>query len=476
MSRETKLMKNTAIIAIGNICTKGISFFLLPVYTALLSPEEYGTVDLLVTYASFSVIILTLQLEQGVFRYLVEARGNLQQQKRYITSALITVLAVLLLFLSVGYAVLTKLQYRYTGFFLAITTASVLTTLILQIPRGLDDHITYTVASSINGAAQVLLNALLVAVLRWGVAGVFTANMLASLLTMTFVVCRLRLARYIGARFFDRESLATMLKYSLPVIPYTVGWWVIGASDRVVIDLTIGVSYNGLYAIANKFPSLFQMVSGVFQTAWMESSFASFDTEDRNLYYNKVINRTVRAYSACNLGIIVLLPFVFPILIDPQYAAAYNYVPILTTAVMIHAASALYGAIYFAFKQTNKVAFSTALSAVINILVNVLLIRKIGLYAAAFSTLLSYAIILLMRYFEMKRAVGITISKSFLIRELTVYAVALTGYYAQNTVLQIVVATGVIIYCCLSNKELLLALLSALREYLRKGMKEKEKK
>ena len=57
MNREKTLLKNTAIITIGKICTQAITFFLLPLYTSILSTEEYGTVDLLNTYISIIIII-----------------------------------------------------------------------------------------------------------------------------------------------------------------------------------------------------------------------------------------------------------------------------------------------------------------------------------------------------------------------------------------------------------------------------------
>ena len=74
MNREKELFKNTAIVGIGKISTQVITFFLLPVYTALLSTEEYGIVDLLNTLVMLLVPIISFQIEQAIFRYLVESR------------------------------------------------------------------------------------------------------------------------------------------------------------------------------------------------------------------------------------------------------------------------------------------------------------------------------------------------------------------------------------------------------------------
>ena len=74
MEREKSLVKNTIILSIGNLFTKLITFFLLPLYTAILSTEEYGIVDLLNTLVSLLLPIVTFQIEQAVFRYLIENR------------------------------------------------------------------------------------------------------------------------------------------------------------------------------------------------------------------------------------------------------------------------------------------------------------------------------------------------------------------------------------------------------------------
>ena len=97
MSREKNLAKNTIIITIGKICTQLITFFLLPLYTGILSTEEYGAVDLLNTLVSLLLPIVTFQVEQAVFRELIEVRGKNDKESRIISSAVITVISTQIL-------------------------------------------------------------------------------------------------------------------------------------------------------------------------------------------------------------------------------------------------------------------------------------------------------------------------------------------------------------------------------------------
>jgi len=102
MSKESKLMHNTILIAISNICTKFVSFFMMPLYTSLLTTAEFGVVDMISTYTSLIAMGINMQLEQGVFRFLVEARGNPQKQKEYISSSLFLLLAAIGVFVLIA--------------------------------------------------------------------------------------------------------------------------------------------------------------------------------------------------------------------------------------------------------------------------------------------------------------------------------------------------------------------------------------
>ena len=86
LSRGKELIKNTAIVAVGKVCTKFLSFFLLPFYTAVLSTEEYGIVDLFNTYVSLLLPIIVFQIEDSLFRFLVDVRQKDEEKKKVIST------------------------------------------------------------------------------------------------------------------------------------------------------------------------------------------------------------------------------------------------------------------------------------------------------------------------------------------------------------------------------------------------------
>ena len=115
-NREKKFVKNTIIIFLSKFCTQFLSFFLLPLFTALLSTEEYGYFDLYSTYAWLLAIFLTLQLENGMFRFLIDKRNDKDGIKNIISNGIIMILIQLIIFIGlffIGYKFLSIKNIEY---------------------------------------------------------------------------------------------------------------------------------------------------------------------------------------------------------------------------------------------------------------------------------------------------------------------------------------------------------------------------
>lgn len=463
MSRESKLVKNTMIIAIGNMCTKCISFLMLPLYTSILSTAEYGTVDMIGTYSALFVIVLSLQFEQGVFRYLVDVRNSRDKQSKYITVSIIVCTIILVIFNIVAISIFNFFNYKYTFYFVVMTTLNTFNAIIMQIPRGLGNNTIYAIASCLNGSLNVILNVVFVALLGWKIEGMLCASILSAAVSLSYVIVKIKLWTYIKWEWESKKYFVELIKYSFPLIPYTLCWWIIGVSDRVLIGCFLGVAFNGIYAAANKFPTLFSMVTNIFQIAWTESAAENVDTEDREKYYNNVFEKTIKFYSSSNLVIVASMPFLFSFMLGEAFQEAYYYIAILLIAAMFHSIAALYGSVYFAFKRTKEISRTTLLAAVVNFVVNIAFIKYIGLYAAAISTLLSYFTITIVRHYDVKKMVEIKIEKKYLLQEILVYILVLSSYYIKNNLL----SGSILLYGCVHfvvrNKELLLSLIKSVK-------------
>ena len=158
MSRGSDLVKNTAIVAVGKLCTKFISFFLLPFYTAVLSAEEYGIVDLFNTYVSLLLPIIVFQIEDALFRFSIDARENREEEKAVISTVLGFCCGQCVLFAVIFSIIQSNFKIMYGWYLLANLISSVFSGAMLQLSRGMGDNLTYALASFFNAVIAIILN------------------------------------------------------------------------------------------------------------------------------------------------------------------------------------------------------------------------------------------------------------------------------------------------------------------------------
>ena len=453
MSKESILAKNTAIVTIGKICTQLISFFLLPLYTAYLTTGEYGVVDLLNTLISLLIPILTFQIDQGIFRYLIDKRGNEKEQGKLITTTIffIGIQSLIYLFLFTIISPWVNNEYKY---FLATNlVATAFTNVMLQIARGLGSNTKYTLGSFISATVTILLNLVFIVGFKMNAYGMLLASLLGNIACIIYIVISLKIPKFIKRSFYDKATLKSILKYSVPLIPNAISWWVVNVSDRLIITYFMSVSMNGIYSVANKFSSVVTTIYSVFNIAWTESAAVNFKEEDKDKYFSKVLNVTIRFFGALGIGIIAYMPFAFGILVNENYAEAYLQIPILIIATMFNILVSYLGSIYVAKKLTKEIAKTSFFAAIINTVINIVLIKYIGLYAASISTLVAWVTMFIYRYVDSKKYIKLIVNYKLIFSMAIFCTITVIAYYIKNMFLCGIVAIFITIYAILINKD-----------------------
>lgn len=408
---------------------------LLPLYTSYLSTVEYGTVDLLNTYISLLLPIVFLQMEQAIFRFLIDNRNNEKEKSILISTVLLTVLmqAVLLiiLFLIVGKFVVN--QYKH--FFVANVIASMFSSLLLQTSRGLGDNFTYSLGSIVSGVGTIILNILFIVFFKWGAYGMLSATFIANLLCAIFVFLKLDIPKLFSFKAWNKTTLNSLWRYSIPLVPNALSWWIISASDRTIVSHFLGVGINGIYSASNKFSGIIVTLFSVFNMTWTESASMSINDKDSSSYFTNIINTSIKLFSTICLLFIAIIPFVFSLLITGEsFSGAYYQIPILIIATLFNIVVSLFGSIYVALKKSSEIAKTSIYSAIINISLNLLFIRFIGLYAASLSTLISYFSMTIYRYFDIQKYIKVRIDCRESVTILILSIITLLAYYSRNTV------------------------------------------
>lgn len=467
--REKSFIKNTIIIFLSKFCTQFLSFFLLPFFTTLLSTEEYGYFDLYSTYAWLLAIFLTLQLENGIFRFLIDKRKNNNGIKSIITNGIIIILVQLIIFMSIYFICLKILKIKNIEYIFIMTLSTSLLNLMLQISRGLGKNIEYGLASIISGSSNVLLCILFIKYLSMKLSGIVLAYVFSNILALLFLIFKIKIYKYISFSVLSKNKIKELIKYSFPLIPNSISSWIMSISDKIMISFLLGVSFNGIYSVSTKFSLLISHIFNVFSLSWTESASMSNNDEDRSIYFSKIINIVFLLCSFMCLLILAAMPIIFKILIKEPYFDAYKYIPILICASFFELFSILIGGVFIALKLPKEIAKTTILGGIINILINILFMKKYGLIIASLSTLISYIYIALARYLKISKYVKIKLNYFNFFIITIMYIIIVAFYYSRSIIFSIVCEFMILIIFILMNHKFLIQYLKKYKILLFKG-------
>lgn len=403
MNQKKQLMKNTIIIAIGKLSTQIISYLLLPLYTSKLDPSEYGNYDFICTLSIFLCPIITLLMEESMFRYLIDANSKVER-KKIITQTIIytfagTVVFTVLASLIMGFG--TDYTPMYITAIITFVISNILIGLSNALSRGLGKIKLYSISNFILGISTIILNIVFILALKAGAEGLLWANTIANAFTAIVIFGILKLPKYIGK--IDKPLMKDMIKYSVPLVPNSISWSIINMSDRIILTQMVSSAANGIYAMANKFPNIINVLYGYFYTAWKESAAKIVKEDNKNQYYNSIYHDAKRFLYAVTICLIAVMPFAFPIFINEAYDEAYIYIPIVMIATYYSNLSSFYGGIFSAYKDTKIMGTTTIVAAVINLVVDLIFVNTFKIYAACFSTLIANLIVYFYRKKKLKK-------------------------------------------------------------------------
>lgn len=465
MNQKKQLLINTIIIAIGKLSTQVISFLLLPLYTSKLSPAEYGTYDFLVTLSIFLLPVITLMMEESMFRFLIDAE-DIKSKKRIITATMAYTVLGTLVFTAIAGIVLGIMKYEYALAFILFIISNILIGLSNALSRGTGKIKLYSLSNFILGVSTIILNILFIVTFKLGVSGLLWANIIANTVTALIILAKLHLPQFISREDLNKKTLSAMIKYSIPLVPNNLSWVIISLSDRLMLTWMTGTDANGIYSIANKFPNIVYTCYGFFSTAWKESAAKILKEDNKAQYYNSIYKDVKFFLKAVVLGLIAIMPFAFPLLVDSSYNDAYIYIPILVISIYYTNMSNFYGGIFTAYKDTKIMGSTTVIAAIMNVLINLIFIPKFGIYAATFSTLISNIVVYAYRRYRIKEYIKLKEKFNYVFWVLL--AITLVTYYINNMIANVIVFIIVLAYCIFTNQKFIKSILQPIIKRLKK--------
>lgn len=402
-NRSKYLLKNTAIFALGSIGTKVISFFLVPLYTNILSTSEYGVVDLVTTICTVLAPILILNINEAIMRFSLDENAN--------TTEIMSVGIMLLGMSFIGGLILIPMASafpiisEYAAYLYSYTISLAGTQVFLGYLRGTERLVQYSIGNIIHALAIACFNIIELLLLKKGVQGYFIAYIAANIVTIIYSIFAGKVWEPLREFHLNLMLAKEMAKFSVVLIPNTFMWWIMNSSDRIMVTAMVGVAANGIYAISYKVPSLVQTATGIFNQAWSYSAIRENNSEDRDAYSSRVFGGVVAMSSIAGVGLLAVMKPFLRFYVEREYYSAWRYTPFLIVGFVFLTLGTFLSSYYTVNKDSKGFLFSGLTGAVANIILNAMLIPILGVTGAALATCISYTLVFLYRIFDTKKYV-----------------------------------------------------------------------
>lgn len=344
MGKYKYLIKNIGLLTVSNFTTKLLIFLLVPLYTSVLSTEQYGIYDLFNTTVGVLIPIMTLNIQDAAVRFSIDENSN---RKAIVTIGFrfvfIGVMIVTMCLMLNDLQDFSVLGSKYGIYFFLMFFSQALSGFVLYYIRGIGHVAALSVSSVIASVVTIILNIIFLIKFKLGLEGYFLANVIGPLIQSVYLIFEAHMPR--DVRLFEpyKSETKEMLIYSIPLIANSIAWWVTNVSDRYVVIFFCGLAANGVYSVATKIPSILNVLQTVFNQAWTLSVVQDFDPNDSKGFFAN----TYKAYNCllticCSL-IIVLDKILARFMYANKFYAAWKFVPWLTIAILFGALAGYVG-------------------------------------------------------------------------------------------------------------------------------------
>lgn len=453
MSRERDILKNTAIYAIGNFGSKILVYVIVLIYTHYITPNELGYYDIILVTISLVLPIAMCSLDEGIYRWLIGVKDeNIIEIISTCTKTIIVITSI------IGCILLLLNHFFYIQYVILIIlllSSMAIYQLFLNVVRGLSNSKIYAVSGIVNSSIDLSLEFIGLVFLKMGVEVLLISKIIANLITLGYLCFKQKELRSCLKGKFNISILKSLLSYSLPLIPNSLSWWIVNSSDRYIILFFLGSVYNGIYSIANKFPTVITTITGIAYFSLQESIIKEYNSSDRDQFYSKIFEKY---YTILFLIIICVIPatrLIVQWLVGIDYCEAWKFTGFLYIGAVFSALSAFLGIGYQISRETKRSVVSTVSAAILNIGINLLLINLIGLYAVSFSTMIAYIFLFGLRIKHSKKYFRLQLQwKNFVLLVFSAYISIIISYLPN--ILIVIFAEVIIILLVLSiNRKLI---------------------
>ena len=435
-----RLAGDTVVFAVGNMLTKLMQFFLLPMYTALLTTEQYGIGELVNNMSELLYPVACLGIYEGMFRFSIDRDLD---KRQVFTSGTMLVVMLLPVICAVSIAVYAFTGFDYTGHLTVLCLLMAFRSMCMQFAKGMGYTRLYAISGVIGTVSLCVSGYVLLGWLRMGTNGYLVALMISQIVQLVCVCVGASVWKYLSHDGATKDMCLRLLKYSLPLVPNALAWWSVNLSARYIVLFVQGASEAGLYTAASKLPAIMNMFVMIFQQAWQIFSAREHGEEDEARSFS-IVFRVFSSLLLCSGAVVVALTLpLSSFMLKGDFLESSTLVPSLMFGAVISGYSAYFGTIYNAAMQNSMVFISTLVGALVSIAVGIVLVGVIGVWGPIAGVVLGYGATGVMRWWGSRTIVPVEVDVMY-------NAAGLIAIFVEVIVLTLAVPHSIILAFCIA--------------------------
>lgn len=389
--------RHAVVFGLGSVGSSLVAFLLLPVFTAYLTPAQYGTLALLTLAGALGAVLLRMGLSTSIFRHYYGS-GNAQEERRVIGTALIWLAGSGALALALAWPAapaVSRLLFSDAAYapHCRLVLATAVLTSVQTVPFALLRARKQSRRYALFSLAQVVVGALsavwLVVGAGQGLYGILLARLLTAALFTAWGVWLCRDGISWG---FSWPVARGLLGYGLPLIPSAVSSLVLSQLDRYLLQGLAGLEAVGLYALGYQVGAVVNLLLvQPFQLVWFPKIFEMDKRPEGRAFFERMLTFFVVGAAWVALGLSLLGEELIALMAAPQYREAHRVIPWVAFAYVAYGAHMVSNISIYLRDRSYYTAWMVGGSGALNVGLNLVLIPRYGMVGAAASTLVAYA-------------------------------------------------------------------------------------
>lgn len=435
--RKLQTMPITAKVSLAyTICTilqKSLSFITLPLFTRLLTTEQYGQYSIYTSWMGILTIFISLNLPYGSFSTAMVKYENRREEYIASVQGICTMLAGIFLVIYLPFSkFLNKIFELPTGLILLMVVEIVMHTALLCWNGKMRFQYKYKgvvgITLLVTAVSPLLAYFLVCNTEEKGYARIFGYSIVSIVVGACFYIYNF----VKGKNFFNKKFWKYALGFNIPLIAYYLSQVVFNQSDRIMISHYTGTDKAGIYNVAYSLSTVLIFILNAINNSYVPWFYNKIK-EDKASDNKKVANMIALLMSFMLLGVIWMAPEIIGIMAGDKYREAIWIVPPVTMSNLLLFYSQLFINVQFYYEKKNSLVWASVGSAIVNIILNAILIPRFGFIAAGYTTLVSYIIFAISNYFTMKKIMK-QLGKSYEAYDLRSLVLIALGFIGIGTV------------------------------------------